>query len=68
MLSVMAAFAESECATEHVSGSQTRKWRLPFRADTDKVKSTLKDGMLTITIPKKATDSSGEKVQKVEIQ
>lgn len=38
---------------ERVSGSVYRTFSLPKNADTDKLKTDLKNGVLTVTIPKK---------------
>lgn len=47
-------------------GSYERNIALPDNADIDKAESTFKKGMLWVTIPKKATDTS--KVKELEVK
>jgi HSP20 family protein len=49
--------------TERQYGAFSRSFRLPADADAEKVEAKLKDGVLSVTIPKRDTDgASGRKV------
>ena len=52
--------------SEREYGSFSRAFRLPSDADEDKVKADLKDGVLTVTVPKKAP-AQGDATKKVKI-
>lgn len=49
---------------ERMSGSFHRSMRLPFEIDTDKVEAKVKDGVLTVTIPKPPE----AKTKKIEVK
>ncbi len=51
---------------EAASGSFHRSFRLPVEVDPDTVKATYKNGVLTVTLPKPAEESSRERVIPVE--
>lgn len=51
---------------ERSSGSFQRMMNLPFDIDSDKVKATVKDGILTVTIPKPA--ELLEKTKKITVK
>lgn len=53
--------------TERQYGSFTRSFRLPADAEEDKVEGHMKDGVLTITVPRKQPDADGGK-KKVAIR
>lgn len=53
--------------SERSFGSFSRSFRLPPDADADGVDAELKDGLLTIRVPKKA-GAAGEAAQKVQIR
>ena len=52
--------------SEREYGSFSRAFRLPSDADEDKVKADLKDGVRTVTVPKKAP-AQGDATKKVKI-
>lgn len=41
---------------ERRAGQFDRSFQLPFEVDSDKVKATFSDGMLTVTLPRAASD------------
>jgi HSP20 family protein len=50
--------------SERQYGSFSRSFRLPADADGDKIEAHLKDGVLSLTIPKRATSApTGRKVE-----
>ena len=50
--------------TERQYGAFSRSFRLPADADGDKIEAKLKDGVLSVTIPRRDTvESSGRKVE-----
>ena len=50
--------------TERQYGAFSRSFRLPADADGDKIEAKLKDGVLSVTIPRRdAVESSGRKVE-----
>lgn len=51
--------------TERRYGSFERTFRLPETADADKIKAAIDDGVLTVTVPKKAEAKKAEKKIKV---
>lgn len=51
---------------ERVYGSFMRAFVLPENADVDKIDSSLKDGVLTIAVPKKP--GSGQQAKKIEVK
>lgn len=56
---------ESYHLTERRYGSFERTFRLPETADADKITAAISDGVLTVTIPKKAAAKKAEKKIKV---
>ena len=48
--------------SERQFGSFSRSFRLPSDADTAKVKAEMKDGVLTVTVPKKAAAQTATRV------
>jgi HSP20 family protein len=48
--------------SERQFGSFSRSFRLPSEADAGGVKAEMKDGVLTVTVPKKATPKSAARV------
>ncbi|REC54844.1 Hsp20/alpha crystallin family protein [Rhodosalinus sediminis] len=53
--------------TERQYGSFTRSFRLPADAEQDKVEGHMKDGVLTITVPRRQSEPDGGK-KKVAIR
>ena len=51
--------------TERRYGAFERTFRLPETADADKIKASIEDGVLTVTVPKKAAAKKVEKKIKV---
>ncbi len=51
--------------TERRYGAFERTFRLPEAADADKIKAAIDDGVLTVTIPKKAEARKAEKKIKI---
>lgn len=45
---------------ERAYGAFSRSFRLPPDADADRVEATLKDGVLTVTVPRHAQDAEGD--------
>lgn len=56
---------ENYYLTERRYGSFERTFRLPETADVDKIKAAIADGVLTVTIPKKAEVEKAERKIKI---
>ena len=53
---------ETYFISERTEGAFTRSFRLPQGSDPDQIEAELKDGVLTLTVPKR-TESKGRKIQ-----
>ncbi|MGI9306758.1 MAG: Hsp20/alpha crystallin family protein [Gammaproteobacteria bacterium] len=66
VLTVAAKFEESSenaLRSERISGEYSRSFRLPRIVDAQNIAASMKNGVLTVSLPKAKTESAGRKIE-----